>query len=54
MIDLTADQMLETIARSLIENSASFCKVPIPSKGELEAYWRAVADRALEHAAIGC
>lgn len=49
MTDLTADQMLETIARSLIENSASFRDVQIPSKAELEVYWRAVADRALEH-----
>jgi bifunctional non-homologous end joining protein LigD len=49
MTDLTADQLLETIHRSLAENSASFRKVPIPSKAELEAYWRAVADRALEH-----
>jgi bifunctional non-homologous end joining protein LigD len=47
--DLTPDQMLETIHRSLEENSASFRKVPIPTKAELEAYWRVVADRALKH-----
>ena len=49
MTDLTPDQMLETIYRSLAENSASFRKVPIPSKTELEKYWRSVADRALKH-----
>jgi bifunctional non-homologous end joining protein LigD len=47
--DLTADQMLETIHRSLEENSASFRRVPIPSRAQLEAYWRAAADRALTY-----
>lgn len=49
MTDLTPDQMLEIVHRSLAENSASFRKVPIPSKAQLNAYWRAVADRALNH-----
>ena len=49
MTNLTPDQMLETIHRSLEENSASFRKVPIPSKAELETYWRRVADRALPY-----
>ena len=49
MNDLTPDEMLETIHRSLEENSASFHKAPIPRKTELEAYWRAVADRALPY-----
>jgi bifunctional non-homologous end joining protein LigD len=49
MNDLTPDQMLEIVHRSLAENSASFRKVPIPSKAELEAYWRAVADQALQY-----
>jgi bifunctional non-homologous end joining protein LigD len=41
--------MLETIYCYVIETSESFRRVPIPSKTELEAYWRGVADRALEH-----
>jgi len=41
--------MLETIHRSLEENSASFRRVPIPSKAQLATYWRGVADRALPH-----
>ena len=49
MTDLTDDQMLETIYRSLAENSASFRKVPIPGKPLLEEYWRTVADHALQH-----
>ena len=48
MTDLTSDQMLETIYRSLAENTASFRKVPIPSKTELEKYWCSVADHALK------
>jgi bifunctional non-homologous end joining protein LigD len=49
MTDLTPDQMLETIYRSLAENSASFRKVPIPSRTELEKYWRSVANRGLKY-----
>lgn len=49
MTELTDDQLLETIYRSLAENTASFRKVPIPNKAELEGYWRTVADEALPH-----
>jgi bifunctional non-homologous end joining protein LigD len=49
MNDLTSDEVLETIHRSLEENSASFHKVPIPSKPELNDYWRAVGDQALNY-----
>jgi bifunctional non-homologous end joining protein LigD len=47
--DLTPEQMLETIHRSLEENSASFRRVPIPSKTELQNYWRRVAEHALKY-----
>lgn len=49
MNDVSADELLEIIHRSLAENSASFRKVPIPSKRRLRAYWRAVADPALQY-----
>lgn len=49
MVDLTPDQMLEIVHRSLSENSASFRKVPIPSKSALKTYWSGVGDRALEY-----
>lgn len=49
MVDFTPDQMLEIVHRSLSENSASFRKVPIPSKSVLKTYWSGVGDRALEY-----